>query len=44
MLFFWKQRSKSVTLLIFDEVANLEMGTTTGGQFGWGGTLQKRYL
>jgi len=38
--------SKNVTLLIFDQVAYLFFGkeTTACGQFGWGGTLQKRYL
>ena len=35
--------SKSVTLPILNGFTNL-IGTAIGGQFGWGGTPQKRYL
>src|SRR5205809_4506675 len=33
----------NVTPASQDCVANLQGGTTAGGQFGWGGTLLKRY-
>ena len=33
----------NVTLLFAFYLANLSEGTSAGGQFGWGGTLLKRY-
>ena len=33
----------NVTPLIFDFITYLARGTPIGGQFGWGGTLSKRY-
>ncbi len=44
MLDFRIKRSDPVTLPIVLEVAHSLERTPAGGQFGWGGTLQKRYL
>ena len=33
----------NVTLLFYNGITYLERGTPVGGQFGWGGTLLKRY-